>query len=206
MSDILDFEPKKIHSLIVFILDYMSKDIGKIELAKLIYHVDIEAYRLTGKTITEDEYTRQIKDPVVDSLYCALSDMANKEVIVEKKPSVGFSIYPKHSHRIGKQRRFDLNLSEIEIAVIIRTLNMLRDKKPRELEKLAYKTEPMKRIVHLEGQLGYKAIGAKLDMSTTDRNLAFQRWKKNLGSRKPDKEYEEYLAGEKQEVEEFFAV
>src|SRR3989337_2593482 len=106
-----DFSPTKLHSLMLLILNYLNREFGKIEFAKLIYLIDAEAIELLGAPISEDGYTRQERGPLVNQFYNALRDMLGHEIELERTISIGFSSFGKHALRPGKDPRFEPNLS-----------------------------------------------------------------------------------------------
>jgi len=202
----LSFAPTKLHSLMVFILDYLDRELGKIEFAKLIYLVDLEAYRLLGETITGDNYNFQEKGPLIDSFYIALQDMSGHEIISERKASLGFSAFGKHSQRKGKEQRFLIDLNDIERAVIIRAIEKLKNFTPRQLEDLAYQTEPVKKVLEIEEKLGQKPIGSRVDLSTAKQNESIKRWRKNMQeSSELEADAEAFLEKKALEIDEFLA-
>ena len=141
------FTPTKLQNLIVFIVAEIGRDLGAIELAKIVYLIDAESVCLIGETITGERYTRQEKGPLPENFGNAIDGMDGFEINVSISASRGNSSFPKHKHVLGTNLRFQpmLNSSKSEIAR--RVIRRIKDLDPMRKEKLAYESEPMLLIV-----------------------------------------------------------
>jgi len=203
MSD-SSFTPTPLHKLIVFILRELKRELGAIELAKIIYLVDVESIKLLGRSISGDEYLRRERGPLPTGFYRAIEEMKGAEVNVVIHPRF---LWPKHSHGLGSTIRFPCNFEpEIE-AVVRRVLERLAPLRPRQIEQLAYETEPMMHILATEQERGFIIEGVTVDLSKVEMNQRLARWRENKARHlaNADPEYEAFLEGERREAQEILA-
>jgi hypothetical protein len=202
MSD-LTFAPTKLHHLIAYLVNALDAKIGRIELVKLVYLIDVEYYRLFGETLTGLDYIRHEKGPYTKSISEAADEMDGYELTVSIEPSSGFSQYLKHSHGKGNIYRFEVQLEPAELWLVEQVLQRVKDLSPRQLEGEAYKTEPMQAIIQREKDTGEQLICAPLDFGLIKRNAFMVEWLKNKAalSGQTDPEYEEFLRQERAELE-----
>ena len=196
-----DFAPSALERLIYGIQTAVGRELGGIELAKLVYLVDIEKLRFFGETFTGEEYIRAPKGPLARNFRAAIARMNGHEIEVRKVPSKGNSAWGKNCHRPGPDPRFSPDLSPIDQVILDRVLERVQPLTLFELVDLAYQTEPM-RAVHGQATAGGTGTGrAVLDLGLIRRNERFLQWRLNTQvPREPDPEYEDFLEKEKAEV------
>jgi uncharacterized phage-associated protein len=71
-----------------YIVDSTSakpEELGKTKLAKVLFFADLEAFRRTGKPITEATYEKRQYGPMPRELYGALSNLVRTNKIAERK-------------------------------------------------------------------------------------------------------------------------
>jgi len=197
----MGFIPTSLHKLTVFILKELRRELGAIELAKFLYLIDVERTELLGSTLTGEIYTRQKKGPLPLNFYAIIEDMDGSEIDLFIKPRFPF---PKHCHRLGDNIRFNISLSPEDTYIARRVINKLRDLNPKEIEILAYETEPMRRILAKEKETGMKHRGEQLDFSFIEQEPRLARWRQNKTQyeENPDLKYEAFLAEERKQAQE----
>jgi uncharacterized phage-associated protein len=201
-----NFTPTKMQSLIVFVLSRLEYEVGSIELAKILYLIDVEKMMLVGNTITGDEYTRQKKGPLARSFQSSISQMNGFETDVKTIKNKGRSGIPKNSHSLGKRPRFNPDLDTIDIEVATRVLYKIKGLSPIQLERLAYSTEPMKKIIKKETESRRSLIGEILDFNSITLHPIVAKWRENMRQPEPpDKEFEAFLAQEAREIDQVVA-
>jgi hypothetical protein len=196
--------PTKLQSLLLFILENLNRDVGSIELAKILYLVDAESVFLVGHSVSGEEYTRQKKGPLARNFQNALDSMDGFEATLVVVPTR--SGIPKNSHSIGKKPRFVPKLDETDILAASRVLKRISGVTPLDLEKLAYDTEPMKIIASKEIKLKKSFIGEILDLNSIVPHPVISKWRENMKIKeKPDPKYEEFLKRESKEIDNILA-
>lgn len=190
--------PNKTQELILYLLQRFDKDFGSIELSKLLYLIDVESIRIFGDTLTKEKYIRKEKGPMISHLLSYTDKMNGYEIEKIKDESLGLTSFPKIHHKLGKNPRFRPSFSDVEIALIGRVLEKTSGLSPLQLERIAYSTEPMKKILKLEEIAGHKLIGCDVDLSTISKNEYFEKWREfNKSYQEPNTKYDEHLESEK---------
>jgi hypothetical protein len=196
--------PTKLQSLLLYIIENLNHNVGSIELAKILYLVDVESMSLVGHTISGEEYTRQKKGPLSRNFKNALDSMNGFEVALVIVPTR--SGIPKNCHSVGKKLRFVPQLDDSDILAANRVLNRIGGLAPIDLEKLAYNTEPMKIIIDKEKKLGKSLNGEILDLNSIAPHPIISKWRDNMKVREiPDPEYDEFLKQESEEIDSILA-
>ncbi len=197
----------KLKSLISFIVEESEHALGAVELAKIIYLIDIESVKFTGETITGEKYTRQEKGPLAPNFSDSIKDMDGFEISLSSTKSRGNSPIPKRVHSKGNNHRFSPDLTESELAIAKRILEMVAQLNPLEIQNIAYKTEPMLTILAKEkNNKGLLLLGEKIDFSTVKPNTLLSKWRENMKKEETiDEEYEKFLAHERAEIDELLA-
>jgi len=194
--------PSKLHNLILYIVSYCGRELGAIELAKMIYLIDLENVRLSGKTMTGDNYTRQERGPLCANFGDCITQMDGFElnVSIENNSS---SSFPKHTHTLGKKPRFEPILNQVDLVIIQRVLKRLNGLRPKQLEELAYESEPMRAITDQEKKIGKLLLREKIDFSFVRPNPVLLKWRENMAKEQsPDKDFEAFLLQERKEIKE----
>lgn len=195
----LGFAPTPLHKLIFFVLSRIDREVGAVELAKIVYLIDVEKKRLLGSALTDEQYTRQEKGPLPWHFHSAIKQMSGNEVTVKLEARRG---HEKHSHAVGKHIRFDCALSDEDELIAERVLNRVRPLRPRQIEDLAYDTEPMTKILDEEREAQSLHLGEHLDMTLIEEEPRMALWRKNKAryDANPDPEYEAFFAEEMAKV------
>jgi hypothetical protein len=193
--------PTKLQNLAVYLINKLDREIGTIEFIKLIYLSDIAHYRIFGRTITGSRYFRYPKGPYTKDFANQVSELEAYEVTRQIKPSRGYSQFPKIAHKKGGNPRFEPSLEPAEREIADQALLMMKDLEPVELEKLAYKTEPMQAIIEREQKSGQILLGEPLDFSLVKRDSYMKKVLENRASNHSatTKEYEAFLKQERKE-------
>ena len=198
--------PKKLHSLIIYIIAQCGRELGAIELAKVIYLIDLEMESLVGKTMTGEKYTRQEKGPLAINFGNYISQMDGFELKVTIEASAGNSGIPKHNHILGNNPRFEPVLDSIDLSTILRVLNKVKDLSPIQIEKIAYSSEPMVAILKKEREIGHVLLGEPIDFSLIKPNATLAKWREYQKADKPsDKKFEDFLTQERSEVNDLIS-
>lgn len=198
--------PSKLQSLIVYIVAQCGRELGAIELAKIVYLVDLEKVALSGETMTSERYTRQEKGPLAENFGNCIAQMDGFELMVSIDANSGNSGIPKHKHALGKQPRFGPTLDPIELATAKRVLARIKNLSPIQIERLAYNSEPMKAILSKEREVGHILLGEGIDFSILKPNAVLTMWRQNQKDTKPkDEKFEDFLAQERAEINELLA-
>jgi len=201
-----EFSPTVLHSLMVFILSEVDRKPGAIELAKIVYLVDVERVRMTGETMTSETYTRQAKGPLARNFGSCITDMDGFEISVAIGASGTASRYPKKAHALGANLRFQPSLDAVDTVIARRVLARVKNLTPLQIERLAHGTEPMKAILEEERRRGERLLGAAIDFSLVERNPFVQKWRENM--EKPavlDRRFEAFLQQESKEIDQILA-
>jgi len=196
--------PTKLQNLAVYIIDKLDREIGTIEFVKLVYLIDIAYYRIFGRTLSNLKYFRYPKGPYTKEFANEISELEAHEVTRQIKPSKGHSQFPKTAHKRGENPRFQPSLKPEEQEVVDQVLLVAKDLEPLELEKLAYRTEPMQAIVKREQEAKQMLPpGEPIDFSLVKRDPYIEELFKNRASKDSTitKEYEGFLQEERKEFE-----
>lgn len=198
--------PTVLHSLMVFILSELGREAGAIELAKIVYLIDVEKARLMGETVTGERYTRQIKGPLAKSFESCITDMDGFEISVTIRERGGASPYAKKAHALGDKLRFGPSLSTVDTVIARRVLARVKNLTPLEIERLAYDTEPMKAILEEEIRTGRQLLGQPIDFSLVEPNPIIQQWRENMKKpAEPDARFEAFLHEEGEQIDQVLA-
>jgi hypothetical protein len=196
-----DFAPTMLERLVSYVIQRAGRELGGIELAKILYLIDVERLSFLGESLTGEEYVRAPKGPLPRNFRAAIARMNGHEIEVRKLPSKGHSEWGKNCHRPGPAPRFSPDLSQLDQVISDRVLERVQRLTLFQLVELAYQTEPM-RAIHAEERAGKKGTrGSALDLGLVPRDERFLRWQRNTKTpREPDPDYEAFLEKEKAEV------
>ena len=202
-----EITPTKLKSLISFIISESDHDLGAIELAKIVYLIDVENFKFAGQTITGEHYTRQEKGPLALNFTDAINEMDGYEVVVSVGKSRGTSQIPKRNHTKGERHRFSPILTSTEFAIARKILERVENLTPFEIQNLAYGTEPMIAIIEKEKvKNSGLLLGEKIDFSKVKQNVLINKWRVNMkAEEEPDKEFNDFLAKEREEIDELLS-
>jgi len=195
-----------IHRLIVYILEKLDRELGAVELVKMVYLIDVEFFRLFGRSLTGLDYIRHNLGPYTRRISEAVIDLEEKEKGIVKTHltlSKGLSSILKRSHKLIKEVKFEPELLPEEQEVTSQFLEKAKNLNVKELEKLAYETEPMKAILEKERKTKTQLNGAGLDFSLIKRDEFMKGWITNRAIEKKDLEYNQFLEKEREEFSRF---
>ncbi len=160
----------RIESIILYLLTRAKQkekdNLSKIELFKLLYLLEVESYKFTGKTFFDSNvsFVRDKNGPISIDIYNALSDLENKFIEIKE---VKKQNYPYARHCISLKKNIkNFNLEESEKLFINSILESYMYLTITNLKKIAYDTEPMKDI-QKEEKKGKRGVlkGHQLDFS-----------------------------------------
>ncbi|MFQ5862749.1 MAG: Panacea domain-containing protein [Candidatus Brocadiales bacterium] len=142
--------------IVKFIVERLSRKVGRVYLLKLVYLGDYFSHRLLGKPVSSFRYILYEHGPFDKKFYDCISKLKEADLIREEQ--VCFPAYQGyHFHDVPKAMKFDLSNSERYILeFVIRTFGKVS--LDDLLEEIVYKTEPMVEAI------GKKAYGSELDM------------------------------------------
>lgn len=195
--------PTKLQNVILFVVSNCDHSCGRVELAKIIYLIDVESMKFSDSTITGGEYRRRKKGPLAIGFGNQINQMNGYELKISEVSSNGKSGIPKLSHTLGDSPRFEITLDPMDLTIIQRVLTRIKGLDPMEIQNMAYGTEPMKAVLDEEEKLGHQLNGRSIDFSNVKKNKIYEAWKRNKSE--PDsmsKEYRDFLARDRAEVDE----
>jgi len=191
-------KPTKVQNIGIYLLSRYGKEAGTIELNKLFYLTDITFFRLFGKTLSELEYKRAEKGPYSRKIVGELCPLIGHEIARNVKPSRGFSPFLKAAWSMGPDHRFGCDLAEVEKEVITQVVSIVKDLTPFEIEKLAYRTEPMVAILEEEKKQGCPLLDTPVRFNKVKRDTVMAEFLQHQTTPLPedDKEYLGFLETE----------
>jgi uracil-DNA glycosylase family 4 len=136
------FTPTMLQQLSVHIIKKF-RTITKFKLTKLIYLIDYEFYKVTGRLLTEAFYIYQRNGPLQTTLTKRLDELEGFEV---RKNFAGLYL----TYNIGPNIRFEPTFNSDEKEIIEEILNKFEKYNNKEIKIAAYMTNPMKSIIRLE--------------------------------------------------------
>lgn len=141
-------------------------NLSKFELFKLLYLLETESYKFTGKSFFNSSisFVRDKNGPISVDIYNALNSLKDGYINLteEKKEDYEFS---RHCISLkNRLKKIDLNESEkLFINSIVESYIYMPIK---ELKKIVYATEPMEKILKTEKNKKIKVLkGEKLDFN-----------------------------------------
>jgi len=197
----------KIHHIIPHVLKNIGKDVGTIELVKIIYLIDVQYFKLFGEKMTNLGYIRHKKGPYTREITNAVADLEEIDdcpLSIKHIFSKGNSPFIKKAHKF-KDSNFKIDLSNIERFIINSVLEKIKSLDVRQLEKESYKTKPMLDILGKEKKAKIFLYYSPLDFSLIERDSFMQEWESNKDKTKEDEEYNKFLECEKEEMREVFS-
>jgi len=160
----------RIESVILYLLSRAKQkgknNLSKTELFKLLYLLEVESYKFTGRTFFDSAVTfvRDKNGPISVSVYRALSDLNNKHIKIEEKKRDDYP-YTRHCISIKKDIK-KINLQDSERLFINSVLESYLTLTISKLKSVAYSTEPMKEIQKEEKRSRKSVLkGHQLDFS-----------------------------------------
>jgi len=121
-------------------------NLSKIELFKLVFLLEVESYRFTGKSFFDSiSFVREKNGPISIDIYRALEKLNDKYINIKetKKPDYTHS---RHCISLKKQiKKFDFK--ESEVLFMNSVFESYLGLTIKKLKEIVYNTEPMKEIL-----------------------------------------------------------
>ncbi|MGW8184498.1 MAG: type II toxin-antitoxin system antitoxin SocA domain-containing protein [Candidatus Moraniibacteriota bacterium] len=139
-------------------------NLSKLELFKYIYLLEVESYRFTAKSFFNSEVTfiRQKNGPISVDIYKSLSNLESQDKLEIK--AVRTNGYPYPRHCIALKKAFKDTFEQSERFFINSIIEDYMDLTIKNLKEIAYKTEPMMKIIEEEKARGNQQLtGAHID-------------------------------------------
>lgn len=154
----------RLEEVILFLLSRAGekglKDLSKFQIMKLIYLVDVESYRYTGKSFFGDvHFVRQKNGPISKDIYDALNRLHPTYIHFEQNQKEDYP-YPRHCISLKKPAR--IHLADDEKIFLNSVFESFLSRSQKELKKLVYETEPMKDILNQEKRAHKTLIGSRI--------------------------------------------
>ena len=140
----------RIEDIILYLLSRAKQkgkdNLSKTELFKLLYLLEVESYKFTGRTFFDSTVTfvRDKNGPISVAIYRALSDLDNRYIKMEEKKKEDYP-YPRHCISIKRNIK-KFNLQDSERLFINSVLESYLTLTISRLKNAAYNTAPMKEI------------------------------------------------------------
>jgi len=203
------FSPRKVHHLLLYVLQELGDELGAVELMKITFLIDAAYWRLFGQTLSGVCYTRGRYGPYSATVVSATREMGGHEITIRARPGRA-SRGAKVAHSLGPSLRFQPALLAADEEVVRQVLRFVRNLGPRELEDYAYSLEPMRAVVQQEIQGGGdKLIGQPLDFALLEPDAFMRQWLANREAGlepPPDPEHERFAESEGSEFDQIAAV
>jgi len=160
----------RIENVIIYLLSRAKQkgkdNLSKTELFKLLYLLEVESYKFTGRTFFDSTvaFVRDKNGPISVAIYRALSDLDNEYIRIEEKKKED---YPHARHCISIKKDIKkFNLQDSEKLFINSILESYLTLTIGRLKSVAYNTEPMKEIQKEEKRSKKSVLkGHQLDFS-----------------------------------------
>jgi uncharacterized phage-associated protein len=139
------FKPSALQNLALFIIR-QKPGIKRVALAKLIYLVDWEHFKTTGKLLTGATYVRADKGPLAFGLDNEIKAMDGWEITVSGNKEKGYTHSPLNT------ARFEPGFSPYVSTLVDSVLKKYSQYSWMTLVKVSYETTPMQVVFALEGK------------------------------------------------------
>ena len=139
-------------------------NLSKIELFKLLYLLEIESRKFTGKSFLENiNFVRYKNGPISLEVYNALNNLKNNYIRITDKKN---SDYPHSRHCIFLKKKVGkLKFSDSERMFMNSVFETYLPLNIKKLKEEAYNTLPMKRIVEEEQKKKESLKGYPIDFN-----------------------------------------
>jgi len=139
----MSFKPSGLQNIALHIIR-KKPGIKRVALAKLIYLVDWEHFKTTGKLLTGATYVRADKGPLAFGLDNEIKAMDGWEIKVSGNKDKGFT------HTPLDRARFEPRFSQYSSTLVDAVLRKYSQYSWMTLVKVSYETTPMRVVVSLE--------------------------------------------------------
>lgn len=136
------------------------KNLSKFQIMKLIYLVDVESYRYTGKSFLGDvRFVRDKNGPISLDIYKALEKLHPKYIVIEESQKQD---YPFPRHGISLKKHVRVNLTDSEKIFLNSVFESFLNLPQNTLKKIVYETDPMKDILRQERRVQKMLVGSRI--------------------------------------------
>lgn len=136
------------------------KNLSKFQIMKLIYLVDVESYRYTGKSFFGDvSFVRQKNGPISLDIYEALRILHPRYITFEESKKED---YPYARHGVSLRKKIRVNLRDSEKIFLNSVFSSYLSMPQNKLKERVYQTEPMKDILKQEKRARKPLIGNRI--------------------------------------------
>jgi hypothetical protein len=139
----MPFKPSALQNLALFIIR-QKPGIKRVALAKLIYLIDWEHFKATGKLLTGATYVRATQGPLVFGLDKEIKAMDGWEIKLSGNKDKGYTHTPLDTSR------FEPRFSPYAVTLVETVLKKYLQYSWITLVKVSYETTPMQVVVALE--------------------------------------------------------
>jgi len=161
----------RLETIILYLLTRAKQrgkdNLSKIELFKLLYLLEVEAYKLTGKTFFDStvSFTRDKNGPISATIYHALNDLDDKYITINSQQKANYP-YPRHCISLKKLIK-KINLQPSEKIFVNSVIEEYLPMTISNLKNVVYNTEPMKKMQEEERQQKVSVLkGYQIDFSS----------------------------------------
>lgn len=156
----------RIGQLIVCILDLLQgRSVGKFELTKHLYLVDVQAMRTLGRPLSGVTWQRFQNGPFSERITAARDSLREAGFLTVETPAKEHRLVP------GAAERVAIGFDDLEYSVIHATVTKNLDMDSDALRKAAYETEPMLLVQEEERLSGEGLDRVELDMASVQRSV-----------------------------------
>ncbi len=159
----------RLEETLIFLLNN-GKEIGidnlsKFQIMKLIFLLEVEAYKYTGKSfINAISFVREKNGPISIEIYRALDNLLDKGCIALNVTKKADYPYPRNCYSLKKMPN-KMHLRNTEKIFLNSVFNSYINLPQNKLKQIAYGAEPMKEILVKEKKEDKILKGHRLDFN-----------------------------------------
>jgi len=157
-----------LQELILYILKFSQEqgidNLSKFQIMKLVYLIESEHRKYVGKPfIVQTKFQRDKNGPISKDIYHAIEPLKGKYIKVSETETEGYD-YPRTCHRTINMDKFTFSFTKEQKIFLNCVLDDYIKLPQKELRKMVYNTEPMKKILKQEEKT-HKKVHGDIDMS-----------------------------------------
>ncbi len=157
-----------LQQLILYILKFAEENgydnLSKFQIMKLVYLIDVEHRRYLGEPFINDlKFQRDTNGPISTNIYDAIKPMEGNYITISKTKTDGYN-HPRECHKIKNSKEVTFNYSREEKIFLNCVLSDYIQLTQKKLKEIAYSTEPMMEVMHIENKKGVNTKGMTLNM------------------------------------------
>lgn len=199
----------KLESVIAYLVANFPRYLSRVELVKLVYFVELEFYKLYGKSLTGVTFYRYKYGPYSSTILTSIEKLAAAGVLEVRKTATCYGS-PKYQH-VLVHKPHQLELTDEERDVIDYVIEMNKGLTTTAIKDKSYMTAPMNKILETERGLKYISLWEELDMSSVRperKKRSLKRIKKafakvDLSERGSVEDYNRVVAEERNSLKPF---